>query len=271
MSRESCASACVAKGSVSTWRLLPYDLGQSEEHFALSDALVRAAPVESLWWHSTSDPTLILGAGQQRLDAGRAVRNGIRVVHRSAGGAAVYAGPGVLGQDVFLPAGHLLDNRDVVEAYRWLGEVWQDALATLGVRGDLVSVEDARSQPEADPDVAMVCFGRLSPFEVTVAGRKLVGLAQVRRAHGTLLQAGIHLQFDADGLACVLPVADRAGLAAKLRYAAVGLSEVTPRPVGLAQIVGAVNEVVAARTGEPVVEGDWTEDELRHAKGAVSG
>jgi lipoate-protein ligase A len=203
---------------------------------------------------------LILGAGQRHLVLPNSAP-GLQVVRRGAGGAAVYAGPGVLGQDVFLPAGHRLNSADVVETYRWLGEVWLEALAGLGIQCDLVTIEQARSQPPSDPEVAMACFGRLSPYEVTAGGRKLVGLAQVRKAHGTLLQAGIHLHFDAAALAAALPSSDRNRLAEQLRLVATGVNDLLPLPPSLEVIIGAVNSALVRQSGADLVPGTWSEDE----------
>lgn len=247
-----------------TWRLLPYDLGPSDRHFAISDALVRQAGSPTVWWHSTDEPSLILGAGQRALDVSAAERTGVRIVRRSAGGTAVYAGPGVLGQDVFLPADHPLALPDVVEAYRWLGDAWLEALESLGVTAELVSVDRARNQGPIDPGVAMACFGSLSPYEVTAEGRKLVGLAQVRRARGVLLQAGIHLHFDPVSLARVLPAADTDSLAERLEEAAVGLDEVTPEPVSVADVMTAVNRSVEHVAGSRLLTEDWSAEELHH-------
>lgn len=253
-----------------TWRLLPYDVGPSGRHFALSEALVRHGTEPSVWWHSTDEPTLILGPGQRRLDVSAAEQAEVRVVRRSAGGTAVYAGPGLLGQDVFLPAGHPLNVPDVVKGYRWLGEVWLDALMSLGVAGELVSIDRARAQHPTDPEVAMACFGSLSPYEVTVGERKLVGLAQLRRARGTLLQAGIHLSFDPVSLAHILPTQQPDRLAGLLATAAVGLHDVAPGPLTMSSVIGAVNQSTARRIGVQLRDGEWSIEELQRA-GNASG
>jgi lipoate-protein ligase A len=245
-----------------TWRLLPYSVGRSDLHFARSDALLRHAASPTVWWHSTQEPTLILGAGQRHLDVSAAERAGVRIVRRSAGGTAVYAGPGVLGQDIFLPAGHSLALPDVVEAYRWLGEAWRDALQALGVTGELVSIHAARSQGRVDSDAAMVCFGSLSPYEVVVDRRKLVGLAQVRRSRGILLQAGIHLDFDPVALSRLLPASEPARLATRLGEAAVGLNDVLREPVGIDSVIDAVNSSIQERAGVAIEGGAWSTEEL---------
>lgn len=245
-----------------SWRLLPYSIGDPERHVALSDSLVRRSSEPTLWWHSTHLPTLILGAGQRQLDRTVAAAQGVRVVRRTSGGTAVYAGPGVLGQDVFLPTGHPLAGSDVVQAYRWLGEAWLEALLSLRVAARLVSPAEARLAPPLGPDVAMACFGSLSPFEIVVTGRKLVGLAQVRRGNGTLLQAGIHMQFDAMGLAALLPAQQPEVLGRRLAEAAVGLEEAAGRRVNCSHLMETVNAAIARQTDARIVSGTWSPVEL---------
>ena len=254
------------------WRLLPYHVGSSTWHFALSDALVRHAPVATVWWHSTQQPTLILGAGQSwsSVDLAACRQARIRLVKRSAGGTAVYAARGVLGLDVALPVDDPLAGPDVVEAYRWLGEVWTDAVRSLGAPARLVTLAEAqqasrRSQP-LDDVVRMACFGALSPYEVAVGHRKLVGLAQVRRRRNVLLQAGVHLSFDAAGLAALLATPDRAQLCSALQEAVVGLDAVTPARSDEEDVIAAVHRSLARLRSVALADGAWTETELEHAR-----
>jgi lipoate-protein ligase A len=69
------------------------------------------------------------------------------------------------------------------------------------------------------------CYGGLSPHEVAVAGRKLVGIAQIRRKHAALFQFGV-LFRDQSPLADYLVINDdsvRARLREELRQRTVGL------------------------------------------------
>lgn len=247
------------------WRRLPYSVGASERHIALSNSLVRLAAVPTLWWHSTARPTLILGSGQ-RPEELRSLGGweGTNVVRRQTGGTAVLAAPGVLGLDVALPAGHPLAGTDVVEAYRWLGETWSAGLQYLGVDVHIVSIAEARASAwrHIPPAVRMACFGTLSPYEITVDGRKLVGFAQVRRRAGVLLQSGIHLRFDAVGLATLLPAADHASLAADLCERAVGLDEVVSTLPDEIAVMHAFELALEGLGGIQLTGGDWTADEL---------
>jgi lipoate-protein ligase A len=66
-----------------------------------------------------------------------------------------------------------------------------------------------------------VCFAGLGPGEVTVGGRKVVGISQRRRRDGALFQCAALLAWDARATAAALglpsaAVAELAGLAAGL-------------------------------------------------------
>ena len=93
----------------------------------------------------------------------------------------------------------------MVRAYAWLGEGLTRALGRLGWAARAIAPDEARrdnaalradERPGATA-LRRTCFGGRSPYEVLVAGRKVVGLCQVRRRAGTLYQVGILLGFDA--------------------------------------------------------------------------
>ncbi|MGH2447024.1 MAG: lipoate--protein ligase family protein [Chloroflexota bacterium] len=209
------------------WTTLAFDVGPASEHFARSNRLVREVVEPSVWWHKASQPALILGVGQQTsidLQTCRALE--IEVVRRQAGGTAILAQPDVLGLDVALPPDHILVRGDIVEAYRWLGETWGGALRKLGIDARVISVAEARLTSFDSADILRAaCFGSLSPYEVAVAGKKLVGMAQVRRKTGVLLQSAVHRRFDSTMLARLL--GGGRDLEAQLDAAATGLDDVT--------------------------------------------
>lgn len=248
-----------------TWRLLPYHCGATRQHVAMSDALVRTSEVPSLWWHSACTPTLVLGPGQRDLER-RISASGIEVVRRNAGGTSVFATDRVLGQDVMLPAGHHLARDDVVESYRWLGETWAETLRTLGAEARVVSIEEARSARPLPPELLNVmrsaCFGSLSPYEVVVATKKVVGLAQVRRRNGVLLQAGIHLQFDPESLVSLLARDPSAAAVNELRSVAAGLDDIGLGHITPATLMDEFENVLRCSLGVRTLPGSWTDAEL---------
>ena len=199
-----------------------------------------------LRWYVTPQPALVLGVGQPRddFDAAACQRAGLPIVRRSSGGTAVLADDGLLNLDIALPAAHPLGHRDVVRAYAWLGTALARALRHLDWAACVVRPEEARRDTAAlraderpgTTALRRTCFGGRSPYEVLVAGRKVVGLCQVRRRAGTLYQVGILLGFDAARLAGLLcgTAAERTAGATRLGRRAGGLHtlpRVQPEPV----------------------------------------
>ncbi|PYM31886.1 MAG: lipoate--protein ligase family protein, partial [Candidatus Rokuibacteriota bacterium] len=80
-----------------------------------------------------------------------------------AAGAADFAGAG-----------------DLLEAYRWVALALLEGLRRLGVPAEMRAVGPSPGRPPA------FCFARTGSYEIEVAGKKLVGSAQRRRAGGFL-------------------------------------------------------------------------------------
>jgi lipoate-protein ligase A len=130
--------------------------------------------VRSVWVCDATGPALVLGSAQS--DAGVDRAAGLPVVRRRSGGGAVLVVPGeVLWVDLVIPAGDPLWHDDVGRAFWWVGEAWAAALAELGVAAQVHQGGQERSAWSR-----AVCFAGLGPGEVTVSGRKVVGLSQRR-------------------------------------------------------------------------------------------
>jgi lipoate-protein ligase A len=140
---------------------------------------------------------------------------GLPVVRRRSGGGAVLVEPGqVLWVDVVVPRGDALWDDDVGRAFHWLGDVWVGAVGDAGAvahRGPLLATPWSRH----------VCFAGVGPGEVTVAGRKVVGIAQRRTRAGALFQCAALLAWDPAPLVARLGLP--AGAAADLRPVAAAL------------------------------------------------
>jgi lipoate-protein ligase A len=160
------------------------------------------APVFRLWRYR--QPVVVLGCSQRRLLAEVDAHTDLEVLLRESGGGAVLTGPWMLGLSVALPLDHPLVSTSPVGSYRWLGETIAQTLQDCGVPADAVAPQDLRARVAAGaptgPDWA--CFGGLSPWEILSSGRKIAGLAQVRRAHGVLLVGGVLLDRSPWTLLC---------------------------------------------------------------------
>ena len=132
-------------------------------------------------------------------------------VRRRSGGGAVYVRPdAVLWVEVFVGADDPRWEADVGRAFWWLGEAWARAIGGEAVvhRGALVRTQWSDR----------VCFAGLGPGEVTVGGRKVVGMSQRRTREGALFQCAALLEWDYEETARLLDVP-----AADIRDVATGL------------------------------------------------
>lgn len=143
-------------------------------------------PAVRLWTYAA--PGIVLGCAQASLRE-RLAGCTTPFAQRDSGGGAVLTGPWMLSASIVLPAGHALVGTGTVSSYRWLGVLHAGLLRDLGIAAYAVPPEEARLAPPADA-LKWACFGGLSPWEVVVGQRKIVGLAQVRRRTGVLLTSG---------------------------------------------------------------------------------
>jgi lipoate-protein ligase A len=214
-------------------------------------AAVGAGSPPLLAWSRVDAPALVLGRAPGRAPADEAAcrRAGVELLRRRSGGGPVLWDAGLLALDLALPRGHPLALDDVVAAYAFLGEAIAAALSALGAPARTVTLAEARAAGPQDAALAArACFGGRSPHEVLVGGRKVVGLAQVRRRAGALLQAGIGIRLDAAGLAALLdlPAGERDALAAALAAGAGGLERALPDATA-EDVMAAVERALAAR------------------------
>lgn len=126
-------------------------------------------------------PALVLGSRQRALGPDRGAASarfggagpaGLQPAIRRSGGGAVRLAPGEqLWVDLVVPVPDPLHHDDIRVAAQRVGELWCAALgpATSVWRGPMTS-----------PVGQAVCFAALGPGEVTVGGRKLVGISQRR-------------------------------------------------------------------------------------------
>jgi lipoate---protein ligase len=243
------------------WRIFPLAVGDQQQHIDKSEDLfanIQSGERAILYWSIARPAGIVLGFSQTRdiLNTDPLSKLTCPVYHRRAGGTAVLVGPSLLSLDVILPAGHPLILPDIVESYRWFGEVWQEALLRLGVSSRTVSPEEAHAQralrKEAqtrDYELLMnrACYGSLSSYEVVVGRRKVVGFDMIRRRAGSLLQAGVLLSWDTAILAHALGHTEyeQTLLREGLQERAVGLDTLARRTVAAQEVIAAFEEVLS--------------------------
>ncbi len=175
------------------------------------DPLTRTA-----WVFTVDRPALVLGSTQPDdiVDRDALVARGAELVRRRSGGGAVWLEPGgTLWVDLLVPRGDPLWDDDVGRAAHWVGDAWAGAIGGAATvhRGAMVcSAASGR-----------VCFAGLGPGEVTVEGRKVVGVSQRRTRAGARFQCLAYERWDPGTLVEVLRVSGEA--AAALDQVAAGI------------------------------------------------
>jgi lipoate-protein ligase A len=264
------------------WRKLPFSDAPMGRQLALSEAMLASLPEAGtpvLRWYVPQEAAVVLGNGQKpgTLNEAALQEQDVRAYRRTSGGAAVLVNERLLSLDVALPPSHPLATSDVVEAYYWMGQLWEEALHALGVvKARALPTEEQRAiRPPANNDpLRLACFGTLSPWEVVVGKRKLVGLCQVRRRPGVLYQVGIHLSFDPKALGVLLDLGNnqRKTLGTRLHNAVVALDQAAGRAIPVEEIIAAVEATLQSRFGARIAPANWlraelaTADQLQHER-----
>jgi len=172
------------------WQLIHTDPQPPALHMALDEVLThevgsgRRAPTLRVWeWAS---PAVVIGRFQSlrnEVDADAAQRHGIEVVRRVSGGGAMFIEPGnTITYSIYAPKS-LVKDLSFQEAYAFLDEWVLEALGELGIK--------AWYQPLND---------------ITSAGGKIAGAAQVHRGGAVLHHVTMAYDIDAAKMLDVLRI-----------------------------------------------------------------
>lgn len=243
------------------WRVFPLSIAQQDVHIEQSEQLlsrVQPSDLPLLAWSMAEPMGLVLGFSQKRQTLSARAAHSLPIYQRRAGGTAVLVGPHLLSLDVVLPAGHPLMLSDIVESYRWFGETWVAALLQVGVQARTIPPAEAHAQRALlkhpttrlyETLMSRACYGTLSPYEVAVGRRKVVGFDMIRRRGGSLLQAGVLLRWETALLAEALghTEEEQALLREGLDARAVGLDVLLGRAVEAHEVIAAFEHALVAR------------------------
>jgi lipoate-protein ligase A len=150
-------------------------------------------------------PTISLGTnqiGDEVIESGAVTRLGYDIVRRPTGGRALLH----KGDICYMIAAHKSHHpffHSLTSTYRAIGTAIADMLQSLGI--DFTDLPTSGTESRRSPNGP--CFAMLSPFEVTVAGRKICGSAQFRSG-GFFLQHGsirVRDNWNLDDLTIVWP------------------------------------------------------------------
>ena len=171
---------------------------------ALSLGMLAEGDGPALVVHRVHPPAITCGRAQMKdVVPGAIAQSGLELVARGSGGGPVLWDDDLVAIDVILLQGDPRLPTDIVAAYRWVGEAAASALGGLGI-ADVRAVppHEARAWPTGA--ASQLCFGGLSPWEVVASDRKVMGLSQVRKQAGAIIQVGVPMHLHADRLAAAV-------------------------------------------------------------------
>jgi lipoate-protein ligase A len=181
---------------------------------------------------------LVLGSSQRQsdFDLARCRAAGLEVVRRRSGGGAVVVRPGAqVWVDFFVPRDAPLFDDDVVAAFSFVGEIWRAVIVDYLPSISTESIAVASGRPSSGPAGARswsstLCFAGLGAGEVSIDGRKVIGVSQRRDRSGAWFHSMALLEFDPEDLAFLLdgPQSRRREAAACLARSAAAMPSRRP-------------------------------------------
>lgn len=177
------------------WRLIRHQASDGAYNMAVDEAILQQVSAgdapPTLRLYAWQPLCLSLGYGQRLRDVDQQAlqRRGWGLVRRPTGGKAILHGD-ELTYSIALPRDHELAAGDVVASYRRISRALMHALQQLGL------TPQSEQQAKGNRGLGPVCFEVPSHYEITAAGKKLMGSAQVRRRMGLLQHGTLPLYGD---------------------------------------------------------------------------
>jgi lipoate-protein ligase A len=241
------------------FRVLTFERLAATRQLALTEAIIDAVgrdlapPTFRIYgWQGDS---MILGVGQQssEIDSAACSRYQTALLRRISGGTAVLHDEKTISFQLTLPARHPFISDDIHVNYQRIADLVVCVLAKLNIAARVTPLAESRADHPPD-GLEAVCFSALAPYEITAHGRKLVGLAQVRRRATTALQGMVYTSFDPAKTIRLLPAGLRSPqeLESALAARATDLSAAAGTVVTVESFVAAFLDVAGP------IFGHWT-------------
>jgi lipoate-protein ligase A len=181
-----------------TWRCVISPPANGSWNMAVDEAIMhsvaRKATLPTLRLYAWEPPCCSLGYAQSinEIDLERLQNLDWQIVRRPTGGRAILH-TDELTYAVIAPDSEPRMAGGVLESYQVLSQALLIALINLGVQASVQESSNAQAEPNSSAHSVKqqnpVCFEIPSSYEITIAGKKILGSAQARK-QGVVLQHG---------------------------------------------------------------------------------
>ncbi|MDE2058218.1 MAG: lipoate--protein ligase family protein [candidate division NC10 bacterium] len=242
-------------------RLLRMGASAGSINMGIDEALATLCPDRAtLRFYAWDAPTLSIGYAQRSddIDLAACRKSMVHLVRRPTGGRAVLHQQD-LTYSLILPLRPPWTTISIAESCRLINVYLLRGLEMLGLQ-----VSFGHRQRQADGALSPFCFLTISPHELLVDGKKVIGSAQ-RRFPAALLQQGtILLDFQPVGILDLLRPAERAAAAGAVKTMG-SLREALGRLPDRLNIETAIRDGLAGEMGIEFVEDELQPEEYRLA------
>lgn len=252
------------------WRFLNTGDHSPGMNMALDEAILQACEAgvapPTLRVYGWQPPALSLGYAQnvtKEVNVAACQRYGIEIVRRPTGGRAVLHDDEVT-YSVVMPIASEDGPQTLTEHYHLIGLALAEAFTHLGLGVRLARPQRAVKERHA-PSPA--CFAALSRYELSVAGKKLVGSAQKRGQQALLQHGSIPLSLDRQRLfQCLrVPPEQHDALVQEAYATMIAVHEAATTPIALDDIHAALRHGFVTTLAAPIVEGELQPEEWHRA------
>lgn len=237
------------------WRFLNTGAGDAASNMAIDEALLltheTGATPPILRVYAWDAPTLSLGYAQntaQQVNLTACRQYGVGIIRRPTGGRAVLHDREVT-YSIILPTALWPGTDTLTEHYRRIGLALTAALQQLGLP---VHFERAHRRPPASRlPASPACFSALARYEISVAGKKIVGSAQKRLRNSLLQHGSIPLELNRTRLFQCLqtPAEHQADLIREAYTTMTAVNEIVPSSIPIPALHQALQKGLAASFG----------------------
>ncbi|MEN4010911.1 MAG: lipoate--protein ligase family protein [Chloroflexota bacterium] len=227
------------------WRLIKSSPASGAWNMALDEAILESVAAQkspsTLRLYAWQPACLSLGYAQpfRDVDLRSLLEHGWEVVRRPTGGRAILH-TDELTYSITAPQNEPRVAGTILESYRRLSTALVKALQLLGLPAE---AEQEYPLPSGSQVNGAVCFEVPSNYEITVAGKKLIGSAQARRHKSVLQHGSLPLCGDLARITWALSFdneADRKQAARRLLEHATTVETVTGYPITWEQAAASI-------------------------------